>query len=182
MFGFLFLPGSILYVYISTSRIITARRWSGISSSTKLWKNSDVPTKPFKGTTDLIVVHVSIQCCSLQMCLNSVAELFASITRYVTLMSPIPMMTKLIVLFSQLELVFCYTVLEQNKRLLLLPSQTSQPLNTATSDNVTTNHPLDTFFPFDPYQLRRSVGSVLLWLKEESHPQETRAHNKILSF
>ncbi|XP_065898561.1 RNA polymerase I-specific transcription initiation factor RRN3-like isoform X2 [Dysidea avara] len=71
----------------------------------------------------------------LKMCLNSVAELFASVT-------------------NQLELVFCYTVLEQNKRLLLLPSQTSQPLNT--SDNVTTNHPLDTFFPFDPYQLCRS--------------------------
>lgn len=71
----------------------------------------------------------------LKMCFVSVAEIFASIT-------------------NQLELAYCYTILEQNKRLLLLAAQTTEPLASGT-DSVISNHPLDTFFPFDPYLLRR---------------------------
>ena len=53
---------------------------------------------------------------------------------------------------SQHELVFCYTILEANKRLMLLLAASigTQPLP------PTSNH-LDSFFPFDPYFLHRYV-------------------------
>lgn len=90
------------------------------------------------------------------MCLMSVAEMFASITKWVINNVVIKIVCLMISLFSQLELVYCYTILEQNKRLSLLVSQTPEPLTSGT-DSVTNSHLLDTFFPFDPYLLRRLV-------------------------
>ena len=56
--------------------------------------------------------------------------------------------------YRQHELVFCYTIIEQNNRMML-------PVATPTSNHVVLNlsfmNQLDSFFPFDPYLLRRQV-------------------------
>ena len=54
--------------------------------------------------------------------------------------------------FSKQEIVFCYTILEQNKRLLLPTAVT--PTSSATINQVSI---LETVFPFDPYHLKRFV-------------------------
>jgi len=70
----------------------------------------------------------------LKVCLPTVVKMFAHITR-------------------QHELVFCYTIIEQNNRMML-------PVATPTSSRAVLNlsfmNQLDSFFPFDPYLLRRS--------------------------
>uniref|UniRef100_A0A3P9MF05 RRN3 homolog, RNA polymerase I transcription factor n=1 Tax=Oryzias latipes TaxID=8090 RepID=A0A3P9MF05_ORYLA len=69
----------------------------------------------------------------LKVCLPSVAVMFAAVTR-------------------KYQVVFCYTILERNSRHAL-------PVVHGSSgrDHVSTNtNPLDSFFPFDPYLLRRS--------------------------
>ena len=68
-----------------------------------------------------------------QVCLPTVVEVFASIT-------------------SRHEIVFCYTILEQNKRLIL----SSEKASTQQQQNQT--NVLDCFFPFDPYNLKRLVS------------------------
>ena len=52
---------------------------------------------------------------------------------------------------SKYEVVFCYTILEENKR-LLLPVATSPNQSSATVQASV----LETVFPFDPYHLKRS--------------------------
>lgn len=70
----------------------------------------------------------------LKVCLPTVVKMFAHITRHH-------------------ELVFCYTIIERNNRMLL-------PVATTTSSRAVLNlsflNQLDSFFPFDPYLLRRS--------------------------
>ncbi|XP_043833311.1 RNA polymerase I-specific transcription initiation factor RRN3 [Dromiciops gliroides] len=69
----------------------------------------------------------------LKICLPSVVNLFAAITR-------------------KYQLVFCYTIIEKNNRQML-------PIlrNTSGGGSVQTcTNPLDTFFPFDPCVLKRS--------------------------
>ena len=57
-------------------------------------------------------------------------------------------------LTSRHELLFCYTILEQNKRLVLsTASSGTGALPTATATQEA--NPLDCFFPFDPYALKR---------------------------
>lgn len=56
-------------------------------------------------------------------------------------------------LTSRYELLFCYTILEQNKRLVL--STGSSLGGGATVTAAQTANPLDCFFPFDPYTLKR---------------------------
>lgn len=69
----------------------------------------------------------------LKVCLPSVTSMFAAITR-------------------TYQVVFCYTIIERNNRHMLPVVRSS-----AGGDSVTTNtNPLDSFFPFDPYLLRRS--------------------------
>ncbi|XP_023153016.2 RNA polymerase I-specific transcription initiation factor RRN3 [Amphiprion ocellaris] len=69
----------------------------------------------------------------LKVCLPSVTSMFAAITR-------------------KYQVVFCYTVIERNNRIALPVVRSS-----AGGDSVTTNtNPLDSFFPFDPYLLKRS--------------------------
>ncbi|XP_034750064.1 RNA polymerase I-specific transcription initiation factor RRN3 [Etheostoma cragini] len=69
----------------------------------------------------------------LKVCLPAVTSTFAAITR-------------------TYQVVFCYTIIERNNRHVLPVVRSS-----AGGDRVTTNtNPLDSFFPFDPYLLRRS--------------------------
>uniref|UniRef100_A0A8C2XKJ5 RRN3 homolog, RNA polymerase I transcription factor n=1 Tax=Cyclopterus lumpus TaxID=8103 RepID=A0A8C2XKJ5_CYCLU len=56
------------------------------------------------------------------------------------------------------QVVFCYTIIERNNRHVLPVVRSS-----AGGDSVTTNtNPLDSFFPFDPYLLKRYTGSTNL--------------------
>ncbi|XP_072224911.1 RNA polymerase I-specific transcription initiation factor RRN3 [Leuresthes tenuis] len=69
----------------------------------------------------------------LKVCLSSVTSMFAAITR-------------------KYQVVFCYTIIERNNRNALPVVRSS-----GGGDGVTTNtNPLDSFFPFDPYLLRKS--------------------------
>ncbi|XP_028268436.1 RNA polymerase I-specific transcription initiation factor RRN3 [Parambassis ranga] len=69
----------------------------------------------------------------LKVCLPSVTSMFAAITR-------------------KYQVVFCYTIIEKNNRSVLPVVRSS-----VGGDTVTTNtNPLDSFFPFDPYLLKRS--------------------------
>ncbi|XP_040917766.1 RNA polymerase I-specific transcription initiation factor RRN3 [Toxotes jaculatrix] len=69
----------------------------------------------------------------LKVCLPSVTNMFAAITR-------------------KYQVVFCYTIIERNNRHVLPVVRSSTG-----GDCVTTNtNPLDSFFPFDPYLLKRS--------------------------
>ncbi|XP_031726951.1 RNA polymerase I-specific transcription initiation factor RRN3 isoform X2 [Anarrhichthys ocellatus] len=73
----------------------------------------------------------------LKVCLPSVTNMFAAITR-------------------TYQVVFCYTIIERNNRHVLPVVRRS-----AGGDSVTTNtNPLDSFFPFDPYLLKRSVQLI----------------------
>ncbi|XP_047017948.1 RNA polymerase I-specific transcription initiation factor RRN3 [Ictalurus punctatus] len=69
----------------------------------------------------------------LKVCLPAVTNMFAAIMR-------------------KYQLVFCYTIIERNNRHMLPVVRSS-----VGGDSVcTSNNPLDTFFPFDPYLLKRS--------------------------
>ncbi|XP_047426742.1 RNA polymerase I-specific transcription initiation factor RRN3 [Mugil cephalus] len=69
----------------------------------------------------------------LKVCLPSVTSMFAAITR-------------------KYQVVFCYTIIERNNRLALPVVRSS-----GGGDCISTNtNPLDSFFPFDPYVLKRS--------------------------
>ncbi|XP_066545432.1 RNA polymerase I-specific transcription initiation factor RRN3 [Amia ocellicauda] len=69
----------------------------------------------------------------LKVCLPAVTNIFAAITR-------------------KYQLVFCYTIIERNNRLMLPTVRSGQG-----GDSMPTNtNPLDSFFPFDPYLLKRS--------------------------
>uniref|UniRef100_A0A1A8BUZ5 RRN3 RNA polymerase I transcription factor homolog n=1 Tax=Nothobranchius kadleci TaxID=1051664 RepID=A0A1A8BUZ5_NOTKA len=69
----------------------------------------------------------------LKVCLPSVTTMFAAFTR-------------------KYQVVFCYTIIERNNRQVLPVVRSS-----AGGDGVSTNiNPLDSFFPFDPYLLKRS--------------------------
>lgn len=69
----------------------------------------------------------------LKVCLPAVTNMFAAITR-------------------KYQLVFCYTIIERNNR-QQLPIIRSSVGGDSLSSNT---NPLDTFFPFDPYLLKRS--------------------------
>ncbi|XP_019395692.1 PREDICTED: RNA polymerase I-specific transcription initiation factor RRN3 [Crocodylus porosus] len=73
----------------------------------------------------------------LKICLVSVVNLFAAITR-------------------KYQLVFCYTIIERNNRQFLPVVRSS---NGGDSVQACTN-PLDSFFPFDPYILKRSKKNI----------------------
>ncbi|MCJ8739011.1 hypothetical protein PDJAM_G00042450 [Pangasius djambal] len=69
----------------------------------------------------------------LKVCLPAVTNMFAAIMR-------------------KYQLVFCYTIIERNNRCMLPVVRSS-----VGGDSLSTNtNPLDTFFPFDPYLLKRS--------------------------
>ncbi|RXN01997.1 RNA polymerase I-specific transcription initiation factor RRN3 [Acipenser ruthenus] len=73
----------------------------------------------------------------LKVCLPAVTNMFAAITR-------------------KYQLVFCYTIIERNNRQMLSVVRSSLG-----GDSLTANaNPLDSFFPFDPYLLKRS-GKII---------------------
>ncbi|XP_065267686.1 RNA polymerase I-specific transcription initiation factor RRN3 [Emys orbicularis] len=73
----------------------------------------------------------------LKICLPSIVNLFAAITR-------------------KYQLVFCYTIIERNNRQFLPVIRSSSG-----GDSVQTcTNPLDSFFPFDPYILKRSKKTI----------------------
>ncbi|XP_059510162.1 RNA polymerase I-specific transcription initiation factor RRN3 isoform X1 [Stegostoma tigrinum] len=95
----------------------------------------------------------------LKVCLPSVVNLFAAITR-------------------KFQLAFCYTVIERNNRQIIpvVRSSTGGDLI-----QICTN-PLDSFFPFDPYILKRSKkifdGIYQVW--EDLSLQDIQAPQKIM--
>ncbi|CAG00803.1 unnamed protein product, partial [Tetraodon nigroviridis] len=73
----------------------------------------------------------------LKLCLPAVTTMFAAITR-------------------KYQIVFCYNVIERNKRHMLPVVRSSTGGDCVTAKT----NPLDSFFPFDPYLLKRS-GQVI---------------------
>ncbi|XP_040449783.1 RNA polymerase I-specific transcription initiation factor RRN3 isoform X1 [Falco biarmicus] len=73
----------------------------------------------------------------LKICIPSVVNLFAAITR-------------------KYQLVFCYTIIERNNR------QFIPVVRSGTGGDLvqTCTNPLDSFFPFDPYVLKRSKKTI----------------------
>ena len=60
-----------------------------------------------------------------------------------------------------LEVVFCYSLIERNKRLVLqAPEPSSLPEAQKLQSRLSVSSLLDCFFPFDPYCLARWVGHV----------------------
>lgn len=97
----------------------------------------------------------------LKVCLPTVVEMFASLT-------------------SHHEIVFCYTILEQNKRVIL--STGAQPTTTtaAAAGQQEENNILDCFFPFDPYCLKRSRVFVCPLYQEWEGTDEDTTREEIL--
>ncbi|KAJ7989594.1 hypothetical protein DPEC_G00306150 [Dallia pectoralis] len=86
----------------------------------------------------------------LKVCLPAVTNMFAAITR-------------------KYQLVFCYTIIERNNRHVLPVVRTS-----VGGDCVSTNtNPLDTFFPFDPYLLKRSGKLIKTLYQVWEEPTDT---------
>ncbi|MGH0129643.1 UNVERIFIED_CONTAM: hypothetical protein FKN15_048348 [Acipenser sinensis] len=76
----------------------------------------------------------------LKVCLPAVTNMFAAITR-------------------KYQLVFCYTIIERNNRQMLPVVRSSLG-----GDSLTANaNPLDSFFPFDPYLLKRKYQLVFCY-------------------
>lgn len=91
----------------------------------------------------------------LKVCLPMVTHMFAAIMR-------------------RYQVVFCYSVMERNSHQMLPVVRSSTG-----GDRVTTNtNPLDCFFPFDPYLLKRSGQLIqpLYQVWEEPTDSELHAH------
>uniref|UniRef100_A0A667YG78 RRN3 homolog, RNA polymerase I transcription factor n=1 Tax=Myripristis murdjan TaxID=586833 RepID=A0A667YG78_9TELE len=90
----------------------------------------------------------------LKVCLSSVTSVFAAITR-------------------KYQVVFCYTIIERNSR------NTLPVVHSSTGgDRVTTNtNPLDSFFPFDPYLLKRSGQLIEPLYQVWEEPADTELHS-----
>lgn len=94
----------------------------------------------------------------LKVCLPAVTNMFAAITR-------------------KYQVVFCYSVIERNNRQMLPVIRSSTG-----GDSVTANaNPLDCFFPFDPYLLKRSGQLIepLYQVWEEPADDELHAANVV---
>ncbi|XP_053691671.1 RNA polymerase I-specific transcription initiation factor RRN3 [Sabethes cyaneus] len=94
----------------------------------------------------------------LRVCLPAVATAFAGVTR-------------------AHQLAYCHTILERNARRKLA--------TVYKNDSQTPEECLDTFFPFDPYMLKKSAKRIdPIYLQyhasdaEESHSQETRSRKR----
>ncbi|CAL8283275.1 unnamed protein product [Boreogadus saida] len=87
----------------------------------------------------------------LNVCLPAVINLFAAFTR-------------------KYQVAFCYTVIEKNNRQMLPVVRSSR----AGGSVATNTNPLDSFFPFDPYLLKRSSSVIqpLYQVWEEAEDSE----------
>uniref|UniRef100_A0A3B3ZGG0 Uncharacterized protein n=1 Tax=Periophthalmus magnuspinnatus TaxID=409849 RepID=A0A3B3ZGG0_9GOBI len=89
----------------------------------------------------------------LKVCLPTVTHMFAAIMR-------------------RYQVVFCYTVIERNSRHMLPVVRSSTG-----GDRVSTNtNPLDCFFPFDPYLLKRSGKLIQPLYQVWEEPTESELH------
>ncbi|KAM3916647.1 RNA polymerase I-specific transcription initiation factor RRN3 isoform 1-T2 [Leptodactylus fuscus] len=93
----------------------------------------------------------------LKLCLPSVVNLFAAITR-------------------KYQLVFCYTIIERNNRQMIPIVRSSTGGETA----QTFTNPLDSFFPFDPCVLKRCKKLIdpIYQPWEESNAEELKEQQK----
>ncbi|KAJ7305795.1 hypothetical protein JRQ81_010161 [Phrynocephalus forsythii] len=98
----------------------------------------------------------------LKVCLPSIVNFFAALTR-------------------KYQIAFCDTIIERNKRQVLPVVRSS-----CGGDSIeTSTNPLDSFFPFDPYILKRSkdiIDSLYQFWEEQSAEdlkQETEPTNEI---
>ncbi|MEE6497566.1 hypothetical protein FKM82_002771 [Ascaphus truei] len=93
----------------------------------------------------------------LKICLPSVVNLFAAITR-------------------KYQLVFCYTIIERNRRQMIPIIRSS----TGGDSVQTCTNPLDSFFPFDPCVLKRCKKLIdpVYQIWEESHAEDLKEHKK----
>lgn len=73
----------------------------------------------------------------LRVCLPIVARTFSSITR-------------------KYQLAYCDSIMEHNRRMILPETGFNTSSSQCSSSCLTNMNPLDSFFPFDPYLLRRS--------------------------
>uniref|UniRef100_A0A8C5D215 RRN3 homolog, RNA polymerase I transcription factor n=1 Tax=Gadus morhua TaxID=8049 RepID=A0A8C5D215_GADMO len=85
----------------------------------------------------------------LNVCLPAVINLFAAFTR-------------------KYQVAFCYTVIEKNNRQMLPVVRSSN----AGGSVATNTNPLDSFFPFDPYLLKRYCPNPLYQVWEEAEDSE----------
>ncbi|KAJ0058424.1 hypothetical protein NL108_014638, partial [Boleophthalmus pectinirostris] len=89
----------------------------------------------------------------LKVCLPMVTHMFAAIMR-------------------RYQVVFCYTVIERNNRHMLPVVRSSTG-----GDRVTANtNPLDCFFPFDPYLLKRSGQVIQPLYQAWEEPTDSELH------
>ncbi|XP_072298453.1 RNA polymerase I-specific transcription initiation factor RRN3 [Eucyclogobius newberryi] len=89
----------------------------------------------------------------LKVCLPTVTHMFAAIMR-------------------RYQVVFCYTVMERNSRHMLPVVRSSTG-----GDRVATNtNPLDCFFPFDPYLLKRSGPLIQPLYQVWEEPADSEFH------
>ncbi|KAK7938578.1 hypothetical protein WMY93_001904 [Mugilogobius chulae] len=89
----------------------------------------------------------------LKVCLPTVTHMFAVIMR-------------------RYQVVFCYTVIERNNRQMLPVIRSSTG-----GDRVVTNtNPLDCFFPFDPYLLKRSGAVIQPLYQVWEEPADSELH------
>ncbi|XP_066291736.1 RNA polymerase I-specific transcription initiation factor RRN3-like isoform X1 [Branchiostoma lanceolatum] len=93
----------------------------------------------------------------LKVCLPTIVNMFASITR-------------------MYQIVMCYTIMEKNNRSVLPVVASSQGGPT----DVTNLNPLDAFFPFDPYMLSRSKRFIqpLYQEWEGNNPDQDEANSE----
>ncbi|KAM8934764.1 RNA polymerase I-specific transcription initiation factor RRN3 [Pelodytes ibericus] len=93
----------------------------------------------------------------LKICLPSVVNLFAAITR-------------------KYQLVFCYTIIERNNRQMIPIVRSS----TGGDSVQTCTNPLDSFFPFDPCILKRckKIIDPIYQAWEELNAEDTKGHQK----
>ncbi|KAG8432947.1 hypothetical protein GDO86_017275 [Hymenochirus boettgeri] len=95
----------------------------------------------------------------LKICIPSVVQLFAAITR-------------------KYQLVFCYTIIERNNRQMIPMVRSSMG---GDSVHISFN-PLDSFFPFDPCLLRRCKKLIdpLYQAWEELHSEDLKGDSKLV--
>ncbi|XP_053550517.1 RNA polymerase I-specific transcription initiation factor RRN3 [Bombina bombina] len=91
----------------------------------------------------------------LKICLPSVVNLFAAITR-------------------KYQLVFCYTIIESNNRKMIPVVRSSIGGDSA----QTCSNPLDSFFPFDPCALKRckKIIDPIYQIWEECNAEDLKRH------
>lgn len=148
---------------------IGAKTWRRVTLKIITWNFVCVSGLEYLQSLNLERV-VMCQLNPLRVCLPAVTSMFAAITRYAHAAYPLPISPSIkptgrwsegcwswlpcAFHSRKYQVVFCYTIIEKNNRVMLPVVRSSSG-----GDSVTTNtNPLDSFFPFDPYLLKRYPG------------------------